>query len=141
MLGGNWGDPDEISVLVEKLLSSGKTVVLVLPLLNIGFDVPQRWMEEQARAGKAIHEWKVEADPRLTHGTLRDAIAQRLAIHHEDSHLLLVDPQSAVCREGYCYLVRDGQANFRDTAHISNVNATQYQVLFQTAFKAALQIY
>lgn len=141
VLGGNWGNPDEISVLVEKLLSSGKTVVLILPLLNIGFDVPQRWMEEQARAGKAIHEWKVEADPRLTHGTLRDEIAQRLAIHREDSHLLLVDPQSAVCRESYCYLVRNGQSNFRDTAHISNVNATQYQVLFETAFKAALQVY
>jgi hypothetical protein len=35
--------------------------------------------------------------------------------------------------------VRGGQANFRDTAHISNVNALQYRGLFDTAFRAALR--
>ncbi|MBB4362167.1 peptidoglycan/LPS O-acetylase OafA/YrhL [Bradyrhizobium sp. CIR18] len=140
ILGGNWGGPDEIAPLVQKLLSSGKTVVLILPLLNIGFDVPQRWMEEQARAGKAIREWKVEVDPRLTQETLRSEIAQRLAAYQEDPRLLLVDPQRAVCSGGYCFLVRNGQANFRDTAHISNVNAAQYQGLFDTAFKAAMRL-
>lgn len=140
VLGGNWGDPDEIAVLVQKLLSSRKTVVLILPLLNIGFDVPQRWMEEQARAGKGLDEWKVEADSRLTYAALRAGIAQRIGTYQEGSHLLLVDPQSAVCRDGYCYLVRNGQANFRDTAHISNVNANQYQPLFDTAFKNAVQL-
>ncbi|MCK1734379.1 acyltransferase [Bradyrhizobium sp. 138] len=84
ILGGNWGDPDGIAPLVQKLLSSGKTVVLILPLLNIGFDVPQRWMEEQARAGKAIREWKVEVDPQLTQETQRSEIAQRLAAYQED---------------------------------------------------------
>ena len=44
-----------------------------------------------------------------------------------------------VCEHGYCYLVRNGQANFRDTAHISNVNASQYSGLFDAAFKAALR--
>lgn len=138
VLGGNWSDPDEIATLVQKLLSSGKTVVLILPLLNIGFDVPQRWMEEQARAGKAIDEWKVEADPRLTNNALRAEITRRLVDHQENSRLFLVDPQHAVCSGGYCFLVRNGQANFRDTAHISNVNAGQYQTLFSSAFRSAL---
>lgn len=140
VLGGNWGDPGEIVTLVQKLLSSGKTVVLILPLLNIRFDVPQRWMEEQARAGKALDELKVEADWRLTNGTLRAEIAQRLVVH-QNSRLLLVDPQRAVCSDGYCYLVRNGQANFRDTAHISNVNALRYEGLFATAFKAAVELH
>ncbi|WLB23799.1 acyltransferase family protein [Bradyrhizobium japonicum] len=139
VLGGNWGDPDEIVSLVQKLLSSGKTVVLILPLLNIGFDVPQRWMEEQARVGKAVDEWKVEADAKLTNAALRANIAQRL-VGEENPHLLLVDPQRAVCSGAHCFLVRNGQANFRDTAHISNVNAAQYQSLFEAAFKAVLQI-
>lgn len=138
ILGGNWGDPGEIVSLVQKLLSSGKTVVLILPLLNIGFDVPQRWMEEQTRAGRALDEWKVEADWQLTNGTLRAELAQRLAIQ-QNSRLLLVDPQRVVCSDGYCYLVRNGQANFRDTAHISNLNALQYQVLFATALKSAVE--
>jgi hypothetical protein len=50
-----------------------------------------------------------------------------------------VDPQSVVCGQGYCDLVRNGQANFRDTAHISNVNASQYRGLFDAAFRAALR--
>ncbi|UQD69337.1 acyltransferase [Bradyrhizobium japonicum] len=139
VLGGNWGNSDEIVLLADKLLASGKTVVLILPLLHISFDVPQRWMEEQARAGKAIDEWKVKADSELTYGTLRAEISRRLEMHHEDARMLLVDPQSVVCGDEYCYLVRNGQANFRDTAHISNVNAIQYQALFSTAFRAAFQ--
>jgi hypothetical protein len=47
--------------------------------------------------------------------------------------------RSPSCEQGYCYLVRDGQANFRDTAHISNVNALQYRGLFDAAFRAALR--
>ena len=50
----------------DSLLSAGKTVVVIMPLLNIGFDLPQRWIENQIRAGSAIDEWKVEAGPGLT---------------------------------------------------------------------------
>jgi hypothetical protein len=54
VLGGNWGNALEVSSLADTLLSSGKTVVLIMPLLDIGFDLPQRWIENQVRAGKAI---------------------------------------------------------------------------------------
>ena len=56
VIGGNWGSSIEISSLVETLHSSGKTVVLIMPLLNIGFDLPQRWIEKQIQAGRAISE-------------------------------------------------------------------------------------
>ncbi|WLA68145.1 SGNH hydrolase domain-containing protein [Bradyrhizobium diazoefficiens] len=63
VVGGNWGNALEVSSLADRLLSSGKTVVLIVPLLNIGFDVPQRWIEKQVRAGGSIGEWRVDADP------------------------------------------------------------------------------
>ena len=129
----------EISVLVDSLLSAGKTVVLIMPLLNIGFDLPQRWIENQIRAGRAIDEWKVEAGPGLTMSAFRNEIARVLDRYRDNPHLVVVDPQSVVCEQGYCYLVRNGQANFRDTAHISNVNASQYRGLFDAAFRAALR--
>lgn len=138
VLGGNWGSALEVSSLTDGLLSSGKTVVLVMPLLNIGFDLPQRWIENQVRAGKEIDEWKVDADPSLTMSGLRAEISQRLDKHRDNPRLVLVDPQSVVCERNECYLVRNGQANFRDTAHISNVNALQYRGLFDAAFKSAL---
>jgi hypothetical protein len=139
VLGSNWTNALEISVLLDNLLSAGKTVVLIMPLLNIGFDLPQRWIENQIRAGKAIGEWKVEAGPGLAMRALRDEIAHILDRYRDNPHLVVVDPQSVVCEQGYCYLVRNGQANFRDTAHISNVNASQYGGLFDAAFRAALR--
>jgi peptidoglycan/LPS O-acetylase OafA/YrhL len=139
VLGSNWTNAVEISVLVDSLLSAGKTVVLIMPLLDIGFDLPQRWIENQIRAGKAIEEWKVEAGPGLTMSAIRNEIARVLDRYRDNPHLITVDPLSVVCEHGYCYLVRNGQANFRDTAHISNVNASQYRGLFDAAFSASLR--
>lgn len=140
VLGSNWESADEISVLAGKLLSAGKTVVLIMPLLHFGFDLPQRWIENQIRAGRAIDEWKVEAGRELTKQAFRGEITQVLEKHRDNPRLITVDPSSVVCERGYCYLVRNGQANFRDTAHISNVNASQYEGLFDAAFKAALRV-
>ena len=139
VLGSNWESAAEISVLAGRLLSAGKTVVLIMPLLHFGFDLPQRWIENQIRAGRAIDEWKVEAGPDLTKQAFRSEIAQILHKHRGNPRLITVDPLPVVCEQGYCYLVRNGQANFRDTAHISNVNASQYEGLFDAAFKAALR--
>jgi peptidoglycan/LPS O-acetylase OafA/YrhL len=138
VLGSNWANALEVSVLVDGLLSAGKTVVLIMPLLNIGFDLPQRWIENQIRAGRAIEEWKVEANPALAMRALRDEIAHVLDRYRGNPRFVVVDPQSVVCEQDHCYLVRNGQANFRDTAHISNVNAGQYRGLFDAAFKAAV---
>jgi hypothetical protein len=139
VLGSNWESAAEISVLAGRLLSAGKTVVLIMPLVHFGFDLPQRWIENQIRSGRAIDEWKVEAGPDLTKQAFRSEIAQILHKHRGNPRLITVDPLPVVCEQGYCYLVRNGQANFRDTAHISNVNASQYEGLFDAAFKAALR--
>jgi hypothetical protein len=141
VLGSNWGSSAEVSDLVDRLLSSGKTVVLVMPLLNIGFDVPQRWVENQLRQGGAIDEWKIKADPALVMSQTREEISSTLRRHKDNPRLITVDPQSVTCERDYCYLVRDGQANFRDTAHISNVNAMQYRSIFEAAFNSALRAY
>jgi peptidoglycan/LPS O-acetylase OafA/YrhL len=139
VLGGNWVEATEISVLIDRLLSAGKTVVLILPLLHLDFDLPQRWVENQIRAGKAIDEWKVEAGSVLTRSGLRNEIARTLDKHAGNPRLVTVDPLSVVCERGDCYLVRNGQANFRDAAHISNVNASQYNGVFDAAFRAVLR--
>jgi peptidoglycan/LPS O-acetylase OafA/YrhL len=139
VLGSNWKNTTEISALVDRLLSSGKTVVLIMPLLNIGFDVPQKWFENELRAGSGIDEWKVRADPGLTMSGFRNEIARLLDEHRDNPRLVTVDPSSVVCERDYCYLVRNDQANFRDLAHISNVTAMQFRGVFEAAFKSALR--
>jgi peptidoglycan/LPS O-acetylase OafA/YrhL len=137
VLASNWTDGAEVSALVDRLLGADKIVILVKPLLNVGFDVPQRWIEAQLRTGAAINEWKIEADPVVTLNVLKTEIAARLAKYQGDPRLITVDPSSVICETGYCYLVRNGQANFRDTAHISNINAMQYREVFDAAFRLA----
>ena len=66
VLGSNWDECGRDFRSGGRLLSAGKTVVLIMPLLHFGFDLPQRWIENQIRAGRAIDEWKVEAGPGLT---------------------------------------------------------------------------
>ena len=74
-----------------ELLGSGKTVILIMPLLSIGFDVPHRWMENQARAGRAIDEWKVEADPILIMAGLRAEITKTLDRYKRSRRLIAAD--------------------------------------------------
>jgi SGNH domain (fused to AT3 domains) len=137
VLASNWTDASEVSALVDRLLAADKIVILITPLLDVGFDVPQRWIETQLRAGRAIDEWKVAAEPGVTLNVLRTEIAARLAKYRSNPRLITVDPSSVICESGNCYLVRYGQANFRDAAHISNVNAMQYKELFDAAFRSA----
>jgi peptidoglycan/LPS O-acetylase OafA/YrhL len=139
VLASNWSDAAEISALVDRLLASDKIVILVMPLLNVGFDVPQRWIETQLRTGAAINEWKIKADPAVMLNALRTEIGARLSKYRGDPRLIIVDPSSVICERDHCYLVKNGEVNFRDTAHISNVNAMQYSAVFETAFRLAAQ--
>ena len=93
----------------------------------------------QARAGRAIDEWKVEADPVLTMSGLRGEVSKILDKYKGNPRLVAIDPLPVVGETTHCYLVRSGQSNFRDSVHISNVNAMQYTGLFDAAFRLALQ--
>ncbi len=142
ILGRNWSNSEasatEAFSLVRRLLAEGKTVVLILPLLNPGFDVPERWMREQFRVGHAIDEWRLKATPELIQETLRSAISRQLLEFADNPRLVTVDLLPQICSDGECFLVRGGQANYRDTIHISNLNASQYQAIFSRALGQAV---
>lgn len=141
LLARNWGGAASVTeamTLVQRLLASGKTVVLILPLISPGFDVPERWMREQFRAGKPIDELKIPATPAVLQQDVKDEIARQAQAFAGNPRFLTVDLTPRICMGGDCYLVRDGQANFRDTLHISNVNASQYDDIFAKVLSAAV---
>lgn len=137
VLGSNWTNAKEVAGVVDRLLEADKIVILIMPLLNLGFDVPQRWIENQVRAGGAIQNWAIKPDPSMTMEKFRAEIRQMILQPHGDNpRLIIADPQAVVCSDAKCWLVRDGQANFRDSAHISNVTAMQFKEMFDEALKS-----
>lgn len=143
VLARNWGGAASVTeamALVRHLLASGKTVVLVLPLLNPGFDVPERWMREQFRAGGPVDELRIKATPEVLQQDVRDEIARQAQAFAGNPRFLTVDLAPKICNPEYCYLVKGGYANFRDTLHISNVNASQYNDIFAKVLDAAVNV-
>ncbi|WP_319796847.1 acyltransferase family protein [Nitrobacter sp.] len=141
VIDSSWGRGDDAAVVVDRLLDAGKTVILIKPLLNIGFDLPRRWIENQVRRGGPIPNWNVEATPSLLSSNTRIAMEKYIvAKHAADPHFITIDPQTKICANGSCTLVKDGHANFRDTAHIASETAMQYLPLFDEALdKLSLQ--
>lgn len=142
ILGRNWvgageAAAKEMAELTQNLLDEGETVVLILPSLNFGVNVTERWLHDQSKAGKAIDDWSVPVSAELLEQNLRHDIAVATAPFAGNPRFITVDPVPVVCENSYCYLVRHGQANFRDTAHISNVNAMQYEAIFADALHKA----
>ena len=140
ILARNWGAPEEITPLISTLLSLDKTVVLVLPSLRLDFDVPTKWIEMQYRAGEPIDNWSLPATEHLLQQELRSAIASAVILFKNNPKFIQVDTLPTVCDAGHCYLVRNGQVNFRDTLHISNLNASQYTPLFTKALRHAVEV-
>jgi hypothetical protein len=102
--------------------------------------VPERWIREQFKAGKAVNDLRIPATALLLQQEARDAISLQLKEFASNPKLLMLDLTPNICDSNYCYLVRDGQANFRDTLHISNVNASQYEDAFAKVLKQALVV-
>lgn len=141
ILARNWGGVDSVAeamALIRHLLASGKTVVLILPLLNPGFDVPERWMREQFRAGGPVDELRITATRELLQQDVRDEISRQAQAFAGNPRFLTVDLAPQICKREYCYLVKDGYANFRDTLHISNLNASQYNDIFAKVLDSAV---
>jgi hypothetical protein len=140
VLARNWGAAEEVTPLIATLLDLGKTVILVLPSTGLDFDVPEKWIEMQYRADKAIDNWPMPATPQLVQQPLRMQIAQATLPFKTNPRYIEIDPLPIVCEAGVCYPVRNGQANFRDTLHISNLNSELYDGLFNDALAQSLRV-
>lgn len=138
ILGRIWSDGDETIQrtvrLTQALAAQGRRVILITPLPLPGMHVESGWATRQIQAGRAIDEIKLPATSEVKQtSTLRKLRAQ-LQPELSQEKVFLLDPTQRLCDTEFCYVVREGIANFRDTSHLTEVAAQG----FQTEFKNVL---
>ncbi len=138
VLGRVWGNDASVGQtlrLVQQLLAQGKSVVLIGPLSQPGVDVPHHWSMRQIQAGQAIDEIGQDVRTQTAIFALRERLQTALADPIARKQLVLIDPLQHLCDAQSCWLVKSGEANFRDTSHLSKSAALAYTPDFAQALK------
>ena len=125
---------DSTVALTKSLVASGKRIILVGPLPNPGFHVPEHWSQVQLRTGRSIENLTLPLDSQNGALQLLTSLKAQLATEFESGKLVLIDPFKTLCDAKECYFVKNGVSNFGDVSHLSQTGS----LLFVNEFSAAL---
>lgn len=103
--------------VVDPLLAAGKEVVLIYPMPEAPFNVPQSYARAlwygDTRAAVTTYPAAVFEDFSAAARTMLDALGERPGLHR-------IDASTALCFDGLCHLVSDrGEPLLRDDNHLS----------------------
>jgi len=117
---------------VDKLRSLGKNVVLVMPVPEIGFDVPSAYFISKI-TGRDV---SAIISPTLEEYTQRiKEVAFVFTKLMKDPHVHVADPASYLCKEDYCQVVDQGTLLYRDDNHLSVFGARYISHAFDAIFE------
>lgn len=122
--------------LTYKLVAQGKRVLLIGPLPEPGMDVPQGWSLQQLKAGHAIDELTLPLSSQANALAMRTKLREQLAEPLCKGQVYLLDPVASLCDDKVCRLAQAGEANFRDTSHLSQVASLRFGAGIQAALAA-----
>ena len=118
-----------LSATIQPLLKSGKTVVLIYPIPEVGYDVPSTLARLVAK-GEEPENFKVPQEYyRSRHAYVIEALD---ALGHHP-RLLRVRPDAHLCADGNCDTYRDGAALYYDDDHLSREGAAQLMPAIEQA--------
>jgi peptidoglycan/LPS O-acetylase OafA/YrhL len=121
--------------IADILARRGGHMVLVSTVPNPTVDVPLEWRRRQIWAGHAIPD--VMAPLEQEQKTIE--INKRLAeIASQAGNVIVVDPFKDMCNSNGCYIVKNGQALYKDTNHLSRAGVAEITPQLSTALHQAL---
>jgi hypothetical protein len=121
---------ERLDKVVSLLKDSGKDVVLVYPVPEVGFDVPRSMALLKAR-GEAIGD---RYTPRLMYEQRQSGIRERLGLIAGKYRLSVVDPEKVLCGRLGCRISDGDTMLYSDDDHLSGSGA----LLLQPAIRDAL---
>lgn len=138
VLGRVWMGGESFSrtvALVRYLAAKGKTVIVIGPLPEPGFDVPRRWSRQQWRLGAPIESVAIaqtsQDQPHGLHARLLAELGPLVA----SRQVVVIDPFHRLCDATQCRVVNKGVSYYRDNSHLSHAGS----LLFMDDFLSALK--
>ncbi|WP_404925053.1 acyltransferase family protein [Mesorhizobium sp. ORM16] len=127
-----------ISRTINTLLERGVKVVLVYPVPEMGWNVPQVLLMRARRQNDPAAY--MQADPiSVSYGDFRRRTQRTYALYDNvgsDPNLVRVYPEKAFCDQQRCFANRGSQIFYRDDNHLSETGASKLNVLIMDAIKA-----
>lgn len=143
ILGRIWFDSDETIgrtvLLIRQLIAHGHKVILLAPLPLPGMHVESAWAMKQIQAGHPIDDIKLDSTPQVRQSSILSKLGNQLKAEVASGKLFLLDPTQRLCDAQFCYVVRDGVANFRDTSHLTEAAAQKMEPDIRSALIWAKQ--
>ena len=109
----------QLDVTVNRLLSAGKTVVLVYPVPEMGFSVPGAL----GRFLAAGRDPAVLNLPVAKFQERQDVVLSILDRVGASPGIVRVYPHKKLCQEGRCLIYANGKALYKDDDHLSKAGA------------------
>ena len=109
----------QFDVTINRLLAAGKTVVLVYPVPEIGYDVPHALSRTLARGGDPASL----NPPLATFQERQDIILAILDRAGNSPGIVRVYPHKKLCNEERCLVYANGKALYKDDNHLSMAGA------------------
>lgn len=116
---------------IDKLQELGKSVLLVKPVPEIGYDVPSAYFIA-TQTGRDVNSL---ISPTFKEYQLRtESVASIFSTLKNEKFVKIIDPSQYLCDEKkYCNVVADGILLYRDDDHLSNFGAKYVSPSFDSA--------
>jgi hypothetical protein len=120
--------------LINYLIKQGKNIIVVGPTPVSAIGVPDRWIYQQLKEGRAIDTLTVPITNLQSLFDLQRLAQQQLFAPLASGRLIWLDPLQKLCDKTDCLLVNKGVIYIKDMTHLSEAGA----MLFTEDFAGAL---
>lgn len=116
---------------VSDLRKAGKTIILVGPIPEVGFDVPSVAVIA-SRTGRDVNA--LVAPSIIEYQTRVKLVSDIFGALTADNELIQIYPSEAICQSRHCLVSTNGNLLYRDNNHLSTFGSKYLAEIFYEAF-------
>ena len=126
---------DRTIKLINYLIEQGKNIIVVGPVPFSAISVPERWIYQQLKAGRAIDTLTDPVAKQQSLFDLQRVAQQQLSEPLASGRIIWIDPLQKFCNKTDCLLVNKGVIYIKDMTHLSEAGAMLFTNDFATSLR------